>query len=223
MTIRLAIAVEETPKKTFASAVDWPGWARSGKTAPAALEALLACAVRYAAVASTAGEAFPLVGLELDVVETAPGGAGTAFGVPSRISESDRRPVSAADADRIVRLVAAAWARFDEVAAAAPEELRKGPRGGGRDRSKIVAHVVEADGYYGKEIGVRLRPPQSIDRAAVEAFRVAMLDVLRLPSDGSPLADRRWTARYAAHRIAWHALDHAWEMEDRSEPGEQRP
>ena len=48
-------------------------------------------------------------------------------------------------------------------------------------------------------------------------MRAAMLDVLRPPSDGSPLADRRWTARYAARRIAWHALDHAWEIEDRTE------
>jgi hypothetical protein len=48
-------------------------------------------------------------------------------------------------------------------------------------------------------------------------MRSAMLDVLREPSDGSPLAGRRWTARYAASRIAWHALDHAWEMEDRSD------
>ncbi len=45
-----------------------------------------------------------------------------------------------------------------------------------------------------------------------------MLEALRAPSDGSPLVGRRWTARYAAHRIAWHALDHAWEIEDRSEP-----
>jgi hypothetical protein len=28
-----------------------------------------------------------------------------------------------------------------------------------------------------------------------------------------------WPPRYAARRIAWHALDHAWEIEDRSEPG----
>ena len=56
------------------------------------------------------------------------------------------------------------------------------------------------------------------DRAAVEAERAAMLEVLRQPSDGSPLAGRRWTARYAARRIAWHALDHAWEIEDRTDP-----
>jgi len=28
--------------------------------------------------------------------------------------------------------------------------------------------------------------------------------------------DRSWPPRYAARRIAWHALDHAWEIEDRS-------
>jgi hypothetical protein len=42
-----------------------------------------------------------------------------------------------------------------------------------------------------------------------------MLDVLRGPSDGEPIS-KRWTARFAARRIAWHALDHAWEIEDRS-------
>jgi Lon protease-like protein len=48
--------------------------------------------------------------------------------------------------------------------------------------------------------------------------RAAVVEVLSRPSDGSPLAERTWTPRYAAARIAWHALDHAWEIEDRSEP-----
>jgi len=26
-----------------------------------------------------------------------------------------------------------------------------------------------------------------------------------------------WPARYAARRIVWHVLDHAWEIEDKSE------
>ena len=47
----------------------------------------------------------------------------------------------------------------------------------------------------------------------------SILGVLGRRSDGSPLAGRKWPARYAARRIAWHALDHAREMEDRSEPG----
>jgi hypothetical protein len=111
--------------------------------------------------------------------------------------------------------VEAAWAELDRVAAAAPESLRKGPRGGGRDRSKIVAHVNEADGAYAQVMGIKAKPD---DRAGVLAMRDAMLDVLRTPSDGSPIAGRKWTPRYAARRIAWHALDHAWEIEDRTDP-----
>ena len=82
----------------------------------------------------------------------------------------------------------------------------------------MVGHVVESDHYYAREIGVRLPQPSPDDGEAVSAERKAMLEVLRRSSDGSPLADRTWTARYAARRIAWHALDHAWEIEDRTEP-----
>ena len=53
-------------------------------------------------------------------------------------------------------------------------------------------------------------------------MRDQMLEVLRQPRAGTPLADRRWPARYAAHRIAWHALDHAWEIEDRSDVTDQQ-
>jgi len=82
----------------------------------------------------------------------------------------------------------------------------------------MVGHVVEADHAYAREIGVRLPEAHFGERDAIRAERSAMLDVLRRPSDGGLLAERRWTQRYAARRIAWHALDHAWEMEDRSEP-----
>ncbi len=81
----------------------------------------------------------------------------------------------------------------------------------------MLAHVIESDHAYARQIGVRLDAGSLEDRGAVEAERAAMLDVLRGPSDGSPLADRRWPQRYAARRIAWHSLDHAWEIEDRSE------
>jgi hypothetical protein len=215
----IAVVIEAAAKRTFATAVDWPGWSRSARTEDGALEALLGHADRYAAVAGRAGEPFPgPVDRTIAVVERSPGGSGTDFGVPSRVTEADRRPTDAADAERLTRLVETAWLVFDEVAAAAPAALRKGPRGGGRDTPKIVGHVVEADHAYAREIGVRVRPPMPDDRGAVATMRAAMLVVLRVPSDGSPLAGRTWTARYAAHRIAWHALDHAWEIEDRTEP-----
>jgi hypothetical protein len=217
---RIEIAVEATPKKAFATAIDWPGWSRSGRTEELALAALAAAGERCAAVAAEAGEPFPAsTSLEdLEVVERNPGGGGTDFGVPSVVTERDRRPVSRPEAERLRRLVAGAWAVFDRVAASAPAELRKGPRGGGRDRDKIVDHVLGAEHAYCHEMGLRLPAPSPADRRSIEAMRSAMLDLLGQPSDGSPLAGRKWTARYAAGRIAWHALDHAWEIEDRSEP-----
>jgi hypothetical protein len=213
---RLEVALETGDKKVFASAIDWPGWARSAKTAEAAIEALVTYAPRYAPVAMAAGFELP-ESIEVDVVERNDGGSGTDFGVPSRVTASDARRTNAADAERLVAIVQAAWDTFDGVADGAPAELRKGPRGGGRDRDKMVGHVIESDWYYARELGHKVVQPKPDDRAAVKAIRAQVLAILGEPSDGSPIADRRWTARYAAHRIAWHALDHAWEMQDRSE------
>ena len=137
--------------------------------------------------------------------------------MPSEITDLDRRPIDADEADRLAALVDAAWAELESIAERTPETLRKGPRGGGRDRDMMLDHVFEADHAYARELGIKLPGGSLADRVAVAAERAAVLDVLRQPSDGGPLADRRWTLRYAARRIAWHALDHAWEMEDKTE------
>jgi hypothetical protein len=216
---RLEIGEEVGAKKAFAWAVDWPGWCRSGKDPTLAREALIDYAPRYAVVAKAAGLKLPDVdSAQLDVADSVDGGGGTDFGVPSAITDRDRRRVTGVEATRLATLVEASWTVFDRVSAKAPAKLRKGPRGGGRDRDKMIAHVIESDHYYAREIGVRLAEPDSKDRQAVTAERKAILEVLGQPSDGTPLADRKWTLRYVARRIAWHALDHAWEMEDRSEP-----
>jgi hypothetical protein len=215
---RIRIAEEVGAKKAFAWAIDWPGWARSGKTAEAAREALLAYAPRYAAVVETAKLEMPRVDGGIEVIDSVTGGSGTDFGVPSAITDADRRPVTTAEAVRLAALVKAAWMVFDRVAATSPASLRKGPRGGGRDRDKMIGHVLEADHAYARELGIRLPEPHLGDDAAITAERTAVLDLLGQPSDGGPLAERKWTQRYAARRIAWHALDHAWEMEDRAEP-----
>ena len=223
MTKPILVTIEHAPKKTFASAADWPGWSRSGRTEELALEALAAYAPRYAVVAEAEHRRFAasVTVDDLEIVERQEGAGGTEFGVPSRPTEHDARPTDADEATRMAGLVGAAWSLFDRIAAGAPEELRKGPRGGGRNTSKVVAHVMEADRAYAGEIGVKVREFAPDDRSAVDAMRGATLEVLRAARDGAPLAGRRWPARYAAHRIAWHALDHAWEIEDRSgsEPG----
>ena len=104
------------------------------------------------------------------------------------------------------------WTPSERIAAAAPENLRKGPRGGGRDRTKVVEHVHGGDDSYASVIGI-----PAADRRSSPALRERILTILREPSDGAPIAGKRWPPRYAARRIAWHALDHAWEIEDRTE------
>jgi hypothetical protein len=218
MTNPVAVTIEHTQRKTFASAADWPGWSRSGKTEELALEALAAYAARYAAIADAEHRRFAAHPGpdDFEIVERNAGSSGTEIGVPSRPTEHDARPTDADDAARLAGLVRAAWEFLDRTAADAPEELRKGPRGGGRNTSKVVSHVMEADRAYAGEMGIKVREFAPDDRAAIAAMREAMLDLLRTARDGLPLAGRRWPARYAAHRIAWHALDHAWEIEDRT-------
>jgi hypothetical protein len=121
--------------------------------------------------------------------------------------------VAAWEAARLAAIVEASWLAFDRIAAAAPEELRKGPRGGGRDSTKLVEHVHGGDDSYASVLGI-----PAAERRSVQALREHVLEILREPSDGSPIAGKRWPPRYAARRIAWHALDHAWEIEDRTEP-----
>ena len=140
---KVTVGVEVTPKKAFASALDWPGWTRAGKTPEAALEALAASAPRYAKVAKKAKLDFPFDGdVAFDVVEEAEGNATTAFGAPDVRFEADHRRTTAKDGERLAALVAASYAIFDAVVGTAPPTLRKGPRGGGRDRDRIVEQRV---------------------------------------------------------------------------------
>jgi hypothetical protein len=194
------VYVEQGAKKAFASAAGWPGWCRSGKDEARALEALAAYAPRYAKVTRLAGIELAEDATDFEVVEHLPGNATTDFGAPGVPSKEEANPQSPAASTRMLALLDAAWTYLDQVRATAPEALRKGPRGGGRDREKMYAHVIEAELGYSRHIGLRLKEP---DRDAVR-------EALRHTNQ-----DNRWPAAYMARRIAWHALDHAWEMEDR--------
>ena len=213
------VYIETGSRRCFACSLEWPGWCRSGKTEGEALETLLAYAPRYAIVVAAAGLRFPARAKEqADVVEHVEGSTATDFGVPATPAAADDTSLTRAGAARLASLVAASWRVLDDVVAGAPAILRKGPRGGGRDRDAIVTHVLEAEAAYARKLGLRWHPASLGDHAAIAERRDAILTVLRRPSDGAALVDKGWPARYAARRIAWHALDHAWEIEDKSEP-----
>ena len=218
------VVLEVAPKRAFASAIDWPGWSRGGKTPDDALVALREYASRYAKVARRAKLTFDPG--ELEVVQRVKGGSGTEFGVPGVAAAAEREPVSDADLDRLVALLRASWATFDATArAAVGVELTKGPRGGGRELDKIVGHVREAESAYLGQLGSR--PPPASDESPAKPMtklRSALLETLAARVHGEPLPNPRntkkpWSPRYTVRRAAWHVLDHAWEIEDRSAGG----
>ena len=204
-------------KRTFASAIDWPGWCRAGKGQELALQALIDYAPRYEMVAKTAGVPFPLGRWSFDDVDHLRGDATTEFGAPGAMSKLELKPMSKADVERMCTLVEATWKVFDAVVKKAPASLRKGPRGGGRDRDKIVEHVLGAETGYGSSFALKLKQPELGDTRAIKALRAAWLEAFRAGADGKPRREGGRSARYMARRIAWHAMDHAWEIEDRSE------
>lgn len=216
------VCVETGTKRTFASALDWPGWSRSGRDEAQALEALAAYAARYALVPREAGIDFsPGPVTRFEVVERAKGNATTDFGAPAIVAAEEQEPLGPGEAERLIDLLSACWAVFDRVAANAPAVLRKGPRGGGRDRDEVVEHVAAAELAYARKVGIRVGSELSANRAAIlELLSGRPVTGQIAPPDagrrGGPSHPSKWPPRYAARRVAWHVLDHAWEIEDKS-------
>ena len=94
------VCLEIGKKRTFASALEWPGWARSGRGEAEALDALATYADRYREVVEVAG--FTLVGTADDfvVVERLPGDMSTDFGAPGAVAAWEREQAPAGQAPR---------------------------------------------------------------------------------------------------------------------------
>lgn len=200
--------LERGRRWVFATAVDWPGWCRRARgDDAAAVEALTAYEGRYRAVVPT----LPVgAGDRVEVVEVLSGGATTDFGAPEARGATDAEPLPAAERARLLEAYAQCWTAFDAVVASAPAGLRKGPRGGGRDRDAVADHVREAERSYGRAVGVRVPP-----RTPWPEQRALLLGGLRQMPEAGTTA-KGWSVRYLVRRGAWHVLDHAWEIEDRS-------
>jgi hypothetical protein len=123
--------------------------------------------------------------------------------------------MSEAECERRIRILRAAWATFDDVASRVSPELRKGPRGGGRDRHTIVRHTNGSEILeHAKKVGIDTPVEALDDPARMAAHRDAFVEAIRDHcARGVPA--RSWTLQFLIRRCAWHFLDHAWEMEDR--------
>jgi hypothetical protein len=226
MARNLPVYLESGAKRVFAAALDWPGLARGGRNPDEALAALVAAGPRYAVAVRDAAPPFvaPSDVTDLEVVHRLKGGSGTDFGVPGRSPEGDDDPIGKAERERLAAILKGAWAAFDAAAIAARGvELRKGPRGGGRDLDRIVDHVSGAEEAYVVQAGAKRLVLERGEGDATARRRAAVLAVLATKATGKPLPDannvgKPWSARYFVRRTVWHVLDHAWEIEDRARP-----
>jgi hypothetical protein len=221
---KIEVYLEVGKKQTFAGALEWPGWCRRGRDEESALQALLESGPRYARVlrASRLGFRKPTDVSAFVVVERIKGNATTDFGAPGIPPSRDAKPVNPDELQRLQKILKASWRMFDAtVKASAGQSLRTGPRGGGRQIEGIIQHVLDSNAGYLNAVGWKLQKGEGNDLDdQFERNQQATLSALtasargEIPAKG-PRGGVRWSPRYFVRRVAWHILDHAWEMEDR--------
>jgi hypothetical protein len=101
----------------------------------------------------------------VDVVEQYPGTGSTDFwGISFAFSSIDGREMSSKELERELGLMQACWTFFDDVRSRASAEMQKGPRGGGRDRERIVHHTLGTEQAWAGKLGVHTPPGEVVTR-----------------------------------------------------------
>ena len=92
------------------------------------------------------------------VVERHEGNRTTDFGAHDIILDSDQDPVDQQDLQFWQKLLNGSWTAFDQaVENARGKDLRKGPRGGGRDLEKIMGHILGGDQAYLRRLAWKVK------------------------------------------------------------------
>jgi hypothetical protein len=214
--IRVALEIGPRGKKVVAVAPDWPGLERGATTEGAAIERLLSYVPRYALVAKLAGmeSAFPN-NTVVDVVEQYLGTGSTDFwGVSFAFSSIDQQAMPSEALERELALMRACWEFFDDVRSRVSAEMQRGPRGGGRDRERIVRHTFAAELDWAKKLDVRTPLDVMLTEEGLNVHRDAYCSAILALHSQTKMA-RTWPLRYLIRHTAYHTLDHAWEMEDK--------
>jgi hypothetical protein len=224
MPVRTVVEHGTKDKRSVAFALDWPGWSRGGKSGELALETLESYRERYRPVAGLAGMAgeFEAAG-PLEIVEDRVGTGSTDFwGISFSPSATEHESLDETDFERRITLLRACWAFFDGVAARVSPEMRKGVRGGGRDRDRIISHVIRIESEdFATRVGLRIPEGGALTPDGLRQYREDYVVAMRAYNAGEfarPM--RSWTLPFLIRHSGFHTLDHAWEMEDKDLSGE---
>jgi len=118
--------------------------------------------------------------------------------------------------ERGITILQACWTYFDGVAARVSAEMRKGPRGGGRDRDRIVRHTIRTESeFFARQVGLRIPDGAALAPDGLRRHREAYVAAMRAYHAGEVKRMRSWTLAFLIRHSAYHTLDHAWEMEDK--------
>jgi hypothetical protein len=218
MPVRAVVERGPKGKAAVAFAVDWPGWSRGAKTPELALEVLESYRERYRPIAVAAGLADELDAAgSLEVVEDRVGPGSTDFwGISFAPSSLETEPMDDAELERKLALLRACWWHFDAVAARVSAEMRKGPRGGGRDREQIIRHTIRTESEdFAKRIGLRIPEEGALTPEGLRDYRERYVAAMRAYNAGEGKRMRSWNLPFLIRHSAFHAMDHAWEMEDK--------
>ena len=225
MPVRTVIERGPRDKRSVAFAVDWPGWSRGARSAELALETLETYRERYLPVAGLAGMSRELDGAgPLEIVEDKVGTGSVDFhGMSFAPSAIEQEPMGEAELERGITLLRACWAFFDDVAARVSPEMRRGPRGGGRDRDRIMRHTIRTESEdFAKQVGLRIPEGAALTPDGLREHRESYVAAMRAYNAGEVARRMRsWTLPFLIRHSGFHMLDHTWEMQDKDLSGEQ--
>jgi hypothetical protein len=218
MPVRTVIERGTKDKKSVAFALDWPGWSRGAKTPELALELLESYRERYRPIAVGAKMAaeFDAAG-KLKVVEDHVGTGSTDFwGISFSPSSLEREPMKDAELERKIALLRACWAFFDATGARVSAEMAKGPRGGGRDRNRIIRHTIRTESEdFAKKVGLQIPEEGALAPKALRDYREKYVAAMKAYNAGEGKRMKSWNLPFLIRHSAFHTMDHAWEMEDK--------
>jgi hypothetical protein len=124
--------------------------------------------------------------------------------------------MSKAELDRKIKLLRACWAFFDKTVARVSPELRKGPRGGGRDRHQIFRHTVRTESEeFAKRVGLRVPEEAALSPDGLREYREDYVAAMRAYNAGEGKRMKSWNLPFLIRHSGYHMMDHAWEMEDK--------